>query len=194
MVKLPPRASLRTSPINSKRLQLFPIDRADSRELWLAIEESRDYLYRWLPWVPLQQDETASARFTEACVADWDAGRALRMIIRERDTGTFIGVVSLETCVHMHASCEMGYWLRQPAQGHGYMTEASAALLEVAFESFGMHRVRVAAATTNHKSLAVIMRLGFPFEGIAREAEYCAGRWLDHAQFGMLASDFKRVR
>jgi ribosomal-protein-serine acetyltransferase len=47
----------------------------------------------------------------------------------------------------------------------------------------------VAAATDNHPSLAVIRRLGFRFEGIAREAERCNGRWLDHAVFGMLASD-----
>ena len=53
----------------------------------------------------------------------------------------------------------------------------------------GAHRVRVAAATDNHASLSVIGRLGFRFEGIARQAEWCDGRWLDHATFGMLATD-----
>ena len=41
--------------------------------------------------------------------------------------------------------------------------------------------MRVAAATDNFASLGVIRRLGFHFEGIAREAERCQGRWLDHA-------------
>ena len=49
--------------------------------------------------------------------------------------------------------------------------------------------MRVAAATDNHPSLAVIARLGFRFEGIAREAERCHGRWLDHAIFALLATD-----
>ncbi len=194
MVNLPTRASLRANPIGSSRLLLFPIDQSDARELWLAVEESRNYLAPWLPWVPFQQDEPALLRFADACVADWDAGRALRMVIRERVSKTFVGIVGLETCVHMHASCELGYWLREPAQGRGYMTEAAATLVRAAFEKFNMHRIRVAAATTNHKSLAVILRLGFRFEGIAREAEYCAGRWLDHAQFGMLATDFTQAR
>jgi ribosomal-protein-serine acetyltransferase len=194
MVNLPTRASLRANPIGSSRLLLLPIDQSDARELWLAVEESRNYLAPWLPWVPFQQDEPSLLRFADACVADWDAGRALRMVIRERASKTFVGVVGLETCVHMHASCELGYWLREPAQGRGYMTEAAATLVRAAFEKFNMHRIRVAAATTNHKSLSVILRLGFRFEGIAREAEYCAGRWLDHAQFGMLAGDFAQLR
>jgi ribosomal-protein-serine acetyltransferase len=51
--------------------------------------------------------------------------------------------------------------------------------------------VRVAAATDNHPSLAVIARLGFRFEGIAREAERCHGRWLDHALFSLLVTDVR---
>lgn len=194
MVKLPTRAALHSSPIASPRLLLYPIDASDARELWLAVEESRNYLYPWLPWVPFQRDEPATLRFAEACVADWDAGRAIRTVIRERGTNTLVGVVGLETCVHMHASCELGYWLREPAQGRGYMTEAAGTIVRAAFEQFNMHRVRVAAATTNHRSLAVIARLGFRFEGIAREAEFVAGRWLDHAVFGMLSHDYEKLR
>jgi ribosomal-protein-serine acetyltransferase len=194
MVNLPSRASLRASPIGSTRLLLYPIDPSDAHELWLAVEESRNYLAPWLPWVPYQHDEASMARFAEACAMDWDAGRALRLVIRERGTRTFVGVVGLETCVHLHASCDIGYWLREPAQGRGYMTEAAGVLMREAFEKYNMHRIRVAAATTNHRSLSVIGRLGFRFEGIAREAEYCAGRWLDHAQFGLLASDFAAGR
>ncbi len=192
MVNLPTRASLHASPITSPRLQLQPIDVSDSHEIWLAVEESRKYLYPWLPWVPFQRDEAATSRFAEACVADWDAGRAVRMVIRERGTRTLVGVVGLETCIHMHASCELGYWLREPAQGRGYMTEAAGMLVRAAFEDFQMHRIRVAAATTNHRSLSVISRLGFHFEGIAREAEFVAGRWLDHAVFAMLAQDYQQ--
>ena len=36
---------------------------------------------------------------------------------------------------------------------------------------------------------AVIRRLGFRFEGIARQSERCHGRWLDHAIFALLVTD-----
>jgi len=194
MLNLPTRAALRANPLTSTRTVLRPIDPSDATDMFRAVEESRSHLYPWLPWVPFHSDEPAARRFADACVSDWDQGRALRMTIRDRGNNVLLGVVGLEGIVHMHQSCELGYWLREIAQGKGLMTEASSTMLHFAFERMGAHRVRVAAATANHRSLAVIGRLGFRFEGIAREAEFCAGRWLDHAQFGMLASDFAQLR
>lgn len=69
------------------------------------------------------------------------------------------------------------------------MTEAAQACLRFAFEQVGIHRIRCAAATANKRSLAVITKLGFRPEGIAREAELVQGQWLDHAIFGKLSSD-----
>jgi ribosomal-protein-serine acetyltransferase len=69
------------------------------------------------------------------------------------------------------------------------MTEAARAVVDFAFRTMGVHRVRVAAATDNHPSLQVIGRIGFRFEGIARQAEWCDGRWLDHATFGLVTTD-----
>jgi ribosomal-protein-serine acetyltransferase len=74
------------------------------------------------------------------------------------------------------------------------MTEAGRAVLDWAFGSVNAHRVRVAAATDNHPSLGVIGRLGFHFEGIARQAERCNGRWLDHAVFALLVTDPRVAR
>ena len=61
--------------------------------------------------------------------------------------------------------------------------------LDVARPMSAMHRIRCAAATDNFPSLRVIQRLGFRFEGIARQAELVASRWLDHAVFAKLSSD-----
>jgi ribosomal-protein-serine acetyltransferase len=176
----------------TQRVYLTPIDPQDTVEMWRVVDGSRAHLFPWLPWVPYNTDEPSTQRFLEACAAEWDAGRALRFMIRDRAHGALIGVVGLESCIHMHRSCELGYWISEPAQGRGLMTEAARELLRFAFEQLGIHRVRVAAATTNHRSLAVIGRLGFHFEGIAREAELCANRWLDHACFSLLSTEWGR--
>jgi ribosomal-protein-serine acetyltransferase len=189
MLTIPTRAELRARPLETERLMLVPIDPLDGPELWLAVNGSRGYLQRWLPWVQFHTDPAASVRFAEACAADWDQGRALRFVIRERSHRTLAGVVGLEACVHMHRSCELGYWLRKEATRRGLMTEAARAVVDFAFRTMGVHRVRVAAATDNHPSLQVIGRIGFRFEGIARQAEWCDGRWLDHATFGLVTTD-----
>ncbi len=189
MLRIPSRTAVRNSPIEAQRVVLTPIDPADGPELWEAIEASRWHLEQWLPWVPFNNTEDASQRYADACAADWDAGRAARFGIRSRQDRRLMGVVGLDACVHMHLSCELGYWLRRDVTGRGLMTEAAKACVHFALERMCAHRVRCAAATDNYQSLRVIGRLGFRFEGIARQAEYVGSRWVDHAIFAKLRTD-----
>jgi ribosomal-protein-serine acetyltransferase len=189
MLVVPSRAELRHRPLETARLVLSPVEPVDASDLWLAVDASRSHLEAWLPWVPFNTDLDASWRYCEASASDWDHTRALRLTIRERATRRFLGVVGLESLAHLHQSADLGYWLRVDGTRRGYMTEAAQATLAWAFKRVNCHRVRVAAATDNAASLGVIRRLGFRFEGVAREAERCQGRWLDHALFGLLATD-----
>jgi ribosomal-protein-serine acetyltransferase len=180
---------MRHHPITSANLVMLPMDIDDAREFYDAVDSCREYLEPWLPWVPFQTDVGASIRFAQYCTNDWDAERALRWVIRERRSKRLIGVVSLETIIHLHLSCDLGYWIHREVNGRGWMTEAANATMVWAFQNLGIHRLRVAAATDNHPSLGVIRRLGFRFEGIARHAEFIAGRWVDHAVFARLVTD-----
>lgn len=168
---------------------LVPIEPPDGPELWEAVQQSRQHLQRWLPWVPYNDSPEASQRYVDACALDWDGARAVRLAVRSLDGQRFLGVVGLDNCVHLHRSCELGYWLRLDACRQGLMSEAAALCLDFAFGRLGVHRVRCAAATDNHASLRVIARLGFHFEGIARQAEFVDSRWVDHAVFARLATD-----
>lgn len=188
-LSIPSRAALRAEPLRTERIHLTPIDSTDGPELWDVIESSREHLERWLPWVPFNNTPEASRRYANACASDWDAGRAVRFGIRDRDSDALLGVVGLDSCVHLHLSCELGYWLRREAAGNGLMTEAAGACVKFAFARVGVHRIRCAAATGNQGSLGVIGRLEFKPEGIARQAEFVAGRWVDHAVFSKLSTD-----
>ncbi len=194
MLAVPSRFDIRAHPVETARLLLHPLDATDSRDLWNGIESSRSHLEPWLPWVPFNFDLESSGRYAEASAAEWDASRACRFSIRDRKNLRFLGVIGIESFAHLHESVELGYWLRNDALGSGLMTEAGSAVLAWAFDRVNAHRVRVAAATDNHASLGVIRRLGFRFEGIARQAERCQGRWLDHAVFALLMADARALR
>ena len=189
LLSIPSRTAMRRSPIETSRVLLVPLELGDGNELWDAVDGSRWHLERWLPWVPFNNAPEASVRYAEACVSDWDAGRAVRFAIRDRQSRELLGVVGLDSCVHLHRSCELGYWLRRDATGRGIMTEAARACVDFAFARMAVHRIRCAAATDNSASLRVIARLGFRFEGIARQAELVGARWLDHAIFARLSGD-----
>jgi ribosomal-protein-serine acetyltransferase len=166
-----------------------PVSSAQHRAFFRAVEESRGALLPWLPWVPLNDSEEASLRYTQACERDWDKGAALRFFLRLRDEPEVVGVVSLENCVQTHRSCELGYWLHPTHHGQGLMTEAAAQVVKFAFARLKMHRIRAAAAVENVASQRVIGRLGFEKEGSARDAEYVNGRWVTHWVYARLETD-----
>lgn len=186
---IPARAMLRNAPLKAEGILLSPLEPADGPELWEVVSSSRSHLQRWLPWVPFNGSLDASQRYAEASAGDWDAGRAVRFGIRDAKGGQLLGVVGLDCCIHLHRSCDLGYWLRREVVGRGVMTHAASACIQFAFNRMGIHRIRCAAATDNYKSLAVIARLHFHFEGVARCAEFVDSRWIDHALFSRLATD-----
>jgi ribosomal-protein-serine acetyltransferase len=189
MLNIPSRTYLHSNPVVTNRLVIEPLEVTDTGDMWEVVDGSRQHLQRWLPWVPYNDTEEASQRFASTSASDWDSGRALRLIIRDKTNRRLLGLLGFDNCIHLHRSCDLGYWLRMDACGFGYMTEAASACLHFAFQRAGIHRVRCAAATTNYPSLAVIARLNFQFEGIARQAEFVDSRWLDHAVFSRLVTD-----
>ena len=134
-LSIPSRAAARAEPLVTERTRLTPIDPGDAAELWDVIDASRAHLERWLPWVPFNNTPEASRRYAAACASDWDAGRAVRFGIRDRTSGTLLGVVGLDSCVHLHLSCELGYWLQKGATGRGLMTEAASACIAFAVQA-----------------------------------------------------------
>lgn len=178
-LKVPHRLEISRRPLVTERTTLEPLDTSYHLKFWRAVDSARDALHPWLPWVPYNDSPAASYRYTQACERDWDNHAAIRFAVRLRHQSELIGVVSLENCSPQHRSLDLGYWLHPLQQGNGLMTEAARCIVGFAFQDMHVHRVRCAAAQENIASQKVIARLGFKREGIARDAEFVAGRWID---------------
>ena len=74
MLVIPSRIDVRAHPIETDRLLLAPMDPEDGPELWLAVQGSRVFLQRWLPWVQFHTDPGSSTRFAEACASEIEQG------------------------------------------------------------------------------------------------------------------------
>ncbi len=70
----------------------------------------------------------------------------------------------------------IGYMVRKSAQGRGFATESTNALLRFAFNALGMKRVAIAHAEGNEASAAVIRKLGFHFEAFEKYGTYLPDR------------------
>jgi len=68
--------------------------------------------------------------------------------------------------------------------------EAVQAALNHAFNTLNLHRIVIKAGVDNQSSRAVPERLGFHFEGIARDAEWLHDQFIDFAVYSMLSCKF----
>jgi RimJ/RimL family protein N-acetyltransferase len=100
--------------------------------------------------------------------------------------GRFIGEVGVTLASRAHRQCEIGYVFDPAWHGHGYATEASAAMVDYAFEGLGAHRVVGRMDARNDASARVLERLGMRREAHLRQNEYVKGEWTDEVVYAVL--------
>jgi RimJ/RimL family protein N-acetyltransferase len=76
------------------------------------------------------------------------------------------------------------------AWGHGYGTEATGLMLELAFERIGLHRVGLSVFSFNERAIRSYQKSGFRLEGRDREAIVRDGERFDQLTMGILAHEW----
>src|SRR5262249_9482175 len=152
--------------LSGKRL-LRALEESDVDELYALVVANRRYLAKWLPWAPAQ-NRAGMLQFIRSARAQLAANSGFQAAIL--DGGRVLGVIGFHGIDWQHRSTSIGYWLAEDAQGQGTMTEAVEAMVDHALRTWQLNRVEVRASVENERSRALIERVGFRFEGIARKA------------------------
>lgn len=173
-----------------RSLELRPLCLRDARPLFALVDANRDRLRRWLPWTDANLSVQDSRAYILRVRARARAGMALPFGLWWR--GSLVGVVGFVWIDQANRCGGIGYWLAREAEGHGLMTAAVSALARHGFHTLNLHRAEIRAGVRNRRSRAIPERLGFHHEGTLRQAERLAGRYVDHAVYGMLAEEWRR--
>lgn len=150
--------------IETERLMLRPHAPGDGPALKAAIDANLEHLQAWMDWA---MAEPSSLDVIEARIEKFVAGFATGpdwgySIRRRTDERTIIGACGMHARIGPHA-IEIGYWLDAKQTGRGYATEATAALVAVAFAQPSVERVEIRCDPTNTASAAIPRRLGFTY-------------------------------
>lgn len=142
-----------------------------------AVDTSLAHLRAAVAWAQAEPTPLpALAERLAGSAAAFDAGEAWAFAILDAAETRALGGAGLEPAESALAALvgpnavEAGYWLRADATGHGYATEATAALAELAFARLGARRVVVCHDPANAASGGVPRRLGFRCLGMVPEA------------------------
>lgn len=154
--------------------------------VWSAVQENRERLAVWMPWVEHNRSIDDQRRWLSAVVADesnldgagiWTGG-------------DFVGGIGIRVWP-FKIGAEMGYWIRSSFEGRGFVTRAAEAMLRIAFDEIGVHRVTVRAGVDNVRSRAIPERLGFAYEGVERGGGKGSGGFYDLAVYGLLENHWR---
>jgi ribosomal-protein-alanine N-acetyltransferase len=161
---------------------LRPLVEADAERLIAANHANRDY---HAPWVQPPLDQVAFDRFYAAIAA----GRTVSMIGHMPD-GAIIGVLNFSEIIRGNfLSCYLGYYGMAAFAGRGLMSLCLRAGLIHMREAIGLHRVEANIQPDNHRSRALVERLGFRREGFSPGYLFIDGAWRDHERWAVLLED-----
>ncbi|MGI8572829.1 MAG: GNAT family N-acetyltransferase [Solirubrobacteraceae bacterium] len=110
-------------------------------------------------------------------------------IVSATDLEELLGSISLFRFSWPNLRGEVGYWLARPARGHGHATRAVRAICRWGFDTLGLGRIDLLAATGNPASQHVAERCGFTREAVLRSYMSVKDGRQDMVAFGLLRGE-----
>lgn len=171
-------------------LELRLLEERHSDDLFTVVDQNRQHLRQWLPWLDTNASPDDTRSFIKSALDQFanNAGLVAGIWYRNR----IAGVIGYNSIDWVNRNAHIGYWIAARYQGKGIVTRACKALIDYAFNELELNRVEIRCATGNMKSCAIPQRLGFAQEGLVRQAEWLYDHFVDHAIYGMLASEWKK--
>ena len=141
----------------------------DTVALRSELDESDQHLRPWIPFMaeePRTLEQTADWLRTHR--ASFDMDQNYRYAVFDNGDNSLLGENMLLSRAGPGA-LEIGYWTSRHAVGRGIATEATSAMIRVAFELAGAARVEIHCAPDNEPSAAIPLKLGFAHEATLRD-------------------------
>ncbi len=143
---------------------------ARNREHLLPTQPQRDALF-WTVEGQRQRVERASN--------DVATGRMFPFLVRE--DGRLVGELGLSDVARgAFCSAHLGYSVDAERLRVGIASWAVGAVVDIAFDDLGLHRLQAATMVDNVASQGVLVRCGFDRIGVAAGYLAIAGAWRDH--------------
>jgi RimJ/RimL family protein N-acetyltransferase len=168
-------------------LRAFRMD--DAEAIHQAVRESLRELGQWLSWCHKDYAIQDTLQFLGSRAEAFAKDGEYAFAIIERASGRFVGATGINQVEKAALRANLGYWLRTSATKRGYATGAGKLVARWAFESQGLERIEIVAATGNLASQKVALRMGATREGIARKRLRVHGVQHDALVFSLVRGD-----
>jgi RimJ/RimL family protein N-acetyltransferase len=179
-------------PLTTEHLLIRPLtpDDVDRHHRLFSDPDVVRYLYFGPFDRPAAQEHLARRSTVDLPVE----GEWVNFGVEVKGEGVLIGELAMGFISATHEHYEVGYVFDPEYFGHGYATEGTAMIVELAFSGLGAHRVSGRLDARNDPSARVLEKLGMRREAHFIENEYVKGEWTDELVYGILAPEWRTLR
>lgn len=162
------------------------------KSAWVRLrEESASHLERWEPTLPGQSGMMPSEIAFDKFLSSSHLPEAQRFVVCLIGSGMIAGQLSFNQIFRgPFQNTITGYWMGVAHARQGLMTEAMTLGLTHVFGAMGLHRVEANIMPENAASKALVMKLGFRFEGLAKRYLRIDGDWRDHEHWAITSEEW----
>ena len=161
-------------PIVTPRLTLCQPDVSGAKKYFDAVTESMNEIKLWLPWARYYPTISQVEEYIRECGVNWvtktNNNFGLPLWIIEKESGEFIGNITMWNINWDIPKFEFGYWCRTSKTKNGYITEAVNALTQYCFTELGVRRIEIRCEINNIRAQVIPKSLGFDLDGILRNS------------------------
>ena len=174
--------------LRSGRIAIRPIRLRDSRAVERELVEGRAWMREWEATSPRGTVGFDTRSSIRALQQNARGGQGLPFVI-EVD-GELAGQLNVTSIAYGSlSSATIGYWIAERFAGVGATPTAVALATDHCFQALGLHRMEICIRPENAKSLRVVEKLGFRYEGLKRRYIHINGGWRDHYCFGLVTEE-----
>jgi RimJ/RimL family protein N-acetyltransferase len=173
-------------------VRLRPFTESDAARIVEACTEQRTR--HWLAELPTPYDADAALAFIDSQSGVRATGRGIRWAVADADADSLLGSVGLFDLTEDLAFGEIGYWTHPDARGRGVMTAAVGLVLEHAFDTLGLRRVKAYAALDNTASRRVLEANGMTEHGVERLGTVVGTGRVDAVLYDVLVEEWSARR
>lgn len=119
---------------------------------------------------------------------------AVELGASEPEAGRMVGDVYFTLASAENSGGEIGWTFHPDVTGRGYASEAARAVLGVAFDGIGLHRVRAELDARNAASIALCRRLGMREEALLLQDMWFKGDWSDTGVYAILRPEWEALQ
>lgn len=155
----------------NQELYLRQLQVSDALDIFSTIDQQREYLGKWLPFVETTKSLEDSEKFVNSILNTCEEEFELVFTIRSKEH-KFIGLIGFHYTDRDNHKTEIGYWISELHQKKGIVTKAFITLCKYAFNELNINRIQVRCAMGNEPSRRIPLKLGFSLEGVERQGEW----------------------